>query len=136
MLASFRPLLALVVLFRGMPCRGGQHPRLFLTPDELAASKARTADTHTNALGYVPHDVWKTILEKADRFADGPPYHHEVLMPGAAGGPGKLWQYAVQPVAAAPPRRLSALSALDRHVPGGLRMRSPRGSRDLSLAYK
>lgn len=93
--SRLRPLLAFVVLLGALPCRGAVHPRLFLTPDELIALKTRAADTQTNALGYVPHDVWQTILAQADRFADGPPYHHEVVMPGAEGGPGKLWQYTL-----------------------------------------
>ncbi len=78
------------------------HPRVFLTAKDLAAIQARAADTRACPLGYVPAEAWKRIVDRADAFVAGAPYHHEVVLPGREGGPGKHWEYTLS--AEPPPR--------------------------------
>lgn len=71
------------------------HPRIFITPDDLPRLRAMAGDTTANALGCVPAEAWVTIRARADQLAEAPPFHYEVMMPGAEGGPPKRWEYTL-----------------------------------------
>ncbi len=71
------------------------HPRIFITPEDLPRLRAMAGDTAENALGCVPTEAWATILERADRLAEAGPFHYAVNMPGAEGGPPRLWEYTL-----------------------------------------
>lgn len=71
------------------------HPRIFITPDDLPRLRAMAGDATENALGGVPAEAWAKILERADQLAEAGPFHYAVNMPGAEGGPPKLWEYTL-----------------------------------------
>lgn len=90
------PLLtAALTTFAASCLAAPPHPRIFITADDLPRLRALATDTDENALGCAPAEAWASIVQQADRFVEAPPYHRRVEMPGAEGGPSKMWEYTL-----------------------------------------
>ncbi len=88
-------LVMLVPTLLAAVAHAAPHPRIFITPGDLPRLRAMAADTAENALGCVPAQAWARIVERADQLAEAGPFHYAVNMPGAEGGPPKLWEYTL-----------------------------------------
>lgn len=72
-----------------------EHPRIFITGDDLPRLRAIPQDTDVNALGCVPAQAWEQIKRRADAFIANSPFHYKTTMPGKEGGPAKMWEYTL-----------------------------------------
>ncbi len=85
---------ALAAVLAGASC-SADHPRVWITKADLPRVKALATDTKQNALGWVPAEECKKILDRARTLAAKGPYHYAVEIPGRSGGPSKHWEYTL-----------------------------------------
>ncbi len=77
-------------------------PRIFLTPADLPALRARADQTAANRLGFSFHEDWLKLKERANHFLNSPPYHYVANIPSRDGKTRKKWEYTLSD--APPPR--------------------------------
>ncbi|MBC7286674.1 MAG: heparinase II/III family protein [Armatimonadetes bacterium] len=93
--ASAAAVIALCALGGAVINRPDGHPRIWITAADLPRLRALAADNSPNALGWVPAEECRKIVDRARELAAKGPYRYEVDIPGAGGGPSKHWEYTL-----------------------------------------